>query len=264
MIRDVARRNGRRGYGPAMLHEVRGMVRDRSSREPVYPRTRGEFLDRTAISVDSLYLFDEASGNLLDKAGSVPLTVNSTPAFGSSLAGRRAILYDSALDRHGDDGVHLPSGSVVAGGVMELTAVGLTSGFLGCLTTIADPGWGLYFQTTGIPSLLVRDSGAASLVITASGVTPSVYPGPWFYTIQIDRTNAIARCRISWNRRAIVVMAGSLAGFGSLIGGTQKTAFGAGNAMSHNGRISYGFIASGAQCEGANVLANLARALGHE
>jgi len=240
------------------------MARPRSVREPIYPRKRGEFLDRTGVDPDSLYLFDEASGSLIDQCGFQNLTVNSTPVFGSSLAGRRSIYYDSASDRHGDDGVHLPSGNVIAGGVLNYTTTGLTTGFAGVTTTIADPGWALYFQTTGIPSLLVRDVGANALVMAGAGVTFATYPGPWLFAIQIDRTNAVARARVSWNRRAIWTASGSLSAFGSLVGGTQKASFGAGNAMAHHANISYGFFASGAQCEGANKLADLARALGHE
>lgn len=247
---------GQVSRGPEYLYRPRG----------VYPHTGDAFTTRTGLTLSSLYRFDEDSGNLVDHVGSATLTASGTPVYSYSLYGRRAIHYDTvATDRHGADSVNLPTAdSLLAGGVVEMPITGAVSGFTGCVTISADPGWCLYIQPTGTVTMLVRDSGASSLVVTSGTTTSALFPGPWLWTIQVDRTNGAARSRISGRYGHVVTMSGSIAGFGDLFGGTQKYAFGAGNALSGGARVGYGFYATGAQCEGTDVLANLHRSLGWE
>lgn len=236
---------------------------------PVYPRNSGEFTAQTGLVPTSLYLFDEASGSLLDKAGAVDLAVANTPTFGSSQNGRRGIAYDGAVERHGADGVNLPTGDSLIAGVVckQLAAGGSLVGAFTCLTATADPGWGIYMSTAANdrPTFLVRDAAAASATNLGADVDwPTTYPGLWLWTLQLDRANAAVRTRISSNGKLIEEFSGSLAGFGDIFGGTQKFAFGAGNAMAYGMWCGYGFYLTGAQCEGAAVLSTLHKSLGWE
>lgn len=232
-----------------------------------YPSSGAEFAALTGLTASSLYLFDEASGTLDDKVGAADLTVNATPQFAYDSGGRRGIYYDDAAARHGTDGVNIPTGaSLIATCVCRLiTAPGASVGAVSCLTAAADPGWGIYFNTTANdrPNMLVRDAAAGSLAVIGADVDwPTTYPGNWLWSIQIDRANTTARSRISYSGGLAGVLSGSIAGFGDLFGGTQKFAFGAGNALSGGIWVGWGAYLTGVQCEGANVLENLHKSLG--
>jgi hypothetical protein len=238
-------------------------------RGPKYPRTGPEFTALTGLTATSLYLFNEASGSLLDQVGGVDLGVTNTPTFDSSQHGRRGIAYDGAVERHGADGVNLPTGDSLIAGVVckQLAAGGALVGAVTCLTATADPGWGIYMSTAANdrPTFLVRDAAAGSATNLGADVDwPTAYPGLWLWTLQVDRTNTTARTRISSGGRLLEEFSGSIAGLGDIFGGTQKFAFGAGNAMSYGMWCGYGFYLTGAQCEGSAVLSTLHKSLGWE
>lgn len=245
------------------------MVRSRLPRGPKYPRTGPEFTAWTGLTASSLYLFDEASGTLDDKIGSADLTVNATPVFDSSQYARRGIYYDDVAARHGTDGVNVPTAdSFAALCVCRMVAApGVLVGLASCLTATADPGWAIYLNTSANdrPNLLVNDAAAGALSVIGTDIDwPTTYPGNWLWSIQVDRTNSIARSRISYARGLAGTLSGSIAGFGNLFGGTQKFAFGAGNALSGGMWVGWSAYLTGAQCEGASFLETTHRKLGWE
>jgi len=238
---------------------------------PQYPSSGAEFTALTGLTASSLYLFDEASGTLDDKVGAADLAVNLSPTFGSTQQGRRGIYYDGSGDWHGANGVNIPTAASFICTTVT-TMVADVDGFQGvhsCWTAGADPGWGSYLITTPgrRPAMLIRDAAAGSTgVIQGANVDwPTLYPGLWLWSLQVDRANAVARTRISSGGRLLESeFTASLAGVGDLFGGTQLFAYGAGNALVQGMWCGWSTYLTGAQCEGASVLANLHRALGWE
>jgi len=230
---------------------------------PVYPASGAEFAALTGITLDSLYTFQEASGNLLDKAGAVNLTVNGTPTFAYQLGGRTGIHYDASNDRHASTAVHdAASTSFIAFAVFANPSASLGSIVGAYRSDTAADGWLTYHDTGGVVKFDVRDTGSNSVIATTGAV--SATSKLHLMSVQIDRTATTARIRVTPQGGTAVTASASIAGFGSLSGGANHL-FGFGSMPFLNtSAVFYGGIKIHASTEGASTLQNLHRALGWE
>jgi len=228
-----------------------------------YPLTGSAFAGVTGIALDSLYTFQEASGNLDDKAGNTDLTVNGTPTFSYSLDGRTGIHYDASNDRHASSAVHdAASTSFIAFAVFANPSASLGSIVGAYRSDTAADGWLVYHDTGGVVKFDVRDTGSNSVIATTGAVSAAAKLH--LMSCQIDRTATTARIRVTPRGGAAVTASASIAGFGSLSGGANHL-FGFGSMPFLNtSAVFYGGIRIHASTEGASTLQNLHRSLGWE
>ena len=237
----------------------------RVSRRPVYPTTATEFAAYTGLTPTSLYLFNEASGNLLDKSSSNDLTVNGTPTFSFSRSNQRGIHYDTETDHHSADVLAVGSTSFLAWGVfgVETGAVDF-AGLMGRTNATGAEEWIVYHRTSGVVTARIRDAAAGE--VSVSTAAASLDTALHLVQLQVDRSAATVRLRVSRPGTAALTASGSIAGFGSLDGASQKhgycpligsVPFKGGSCYGAGTRIN-------ADTEGASVTADLSKALGWE
>lgn len=229
----------------------------------IYPATGAAFAAATGITLDSLYLFDEASGALDDKIGTTDLAADGTPTYGVTLAGRRGIHYDSAADSH-HSAVHDPGTTSMVAFCVCANPGGTTGGVMGGYdTSDALDGW-IVYRTANKFEFHVRSSAAGgNKSVVASGTTIEV-DKLYLVSIQIDRNASTARGRVTPMGGASEAVSVSIAGLGTLSSAGHQFGFGALNFLNPGVRVFYGGIRINADIEGANTLANLHRGLGWE
>lgn len=234
-----------------------------------YPEDGDNFAEITSFTPASLYLFSVASGNVPDVVGSAHLPTEGAATYGYTMPdGRRGIRYDASGDGH-DANVHAlgTATSAVFFAVFDPIAdLGGSNVIVGRSTSSADPCVLLYLPTTITrPRILIRDAAAGQVLVNFTD-GPNLYTeaGPFLGSLQIDRTADVVRARVSRRGQLIEQVSSSIAAVGDLDGGTQE--FGFGNIPGGLGDIahSYGGVFTGAQAEGATVLASLHRSLGWE
>lgn len=246
-----------------MNHPLFGMLTESVSAGAIYPVTGTHFTALTGLTATSLYVFDEASGNLDDKIATHDLTAAGTPTFAHIVQGRRGIHYDAAADGHAANVHDLADASGIYTTVFsEVSDVG-TAGIMGRVNATLAEGVSIEIAT-GANDLryLVRDSGVNSTITTTTG--QNFRDGRLtLVSLQIDRANTTARLRASYNGGAVTATS-SIAGFATVAGASQTFGFGAYGAGVRTGGAAnfWAAVITGAQCEGANVLQNLHRALG--
>lgn len=242
------------GYPPA------GMTG--RTRRPVYPTTGDEFTAYTGITLTSLYLFNEASGNLIDQVGANDLTVANDPTFAYASENRRGVNYDELDDAHRADVCGLGSGSGMYGTVFRSIADLGSNHVIGRLNSPITESCDIDIPTgTNNLRAVIRDDASGSVLPTIS--TVSARARTYLAIIQIDRANTTARLGMYWPGGYVEATA-SIAGFGSLDGASQTFGFGQDGAAARQGGCAnfLGFVATGAQCEGASTPLSIARGLG--
>lgn len=232
------------------------------------PTTGAQATSLLGLTLSSLYLCQEASGNLADSVGAATLTVGNGPTFQRAMpAGRLGVYYDTITDKHVADVQAMGSSSLWFAAVVELVAdPGAQAGIVGRLNVAgASDGADINVQTsTGFFNMLVRDAGAVSLSVTGT-VNMRALGGLWLAQLQIDRAATTARARVSRFGGGMDSISGSIAAHGALDGALgMEFGFGCYGARSNGNAVGWGATAFGAQCEGASLLANNARAMGFE
>lgn len=231
-----------------------------------YPSSGAEFTALTGLTASSLYLFDEASGDLIDRVGAVNLPVAlGTPLYNQSEGGRRTIKYESS-EGHGADVHAFGTTSAWFAAVASVPAGSGTIGIVGRSNAGLTEGAWIYLQipASGTIGAIVRDDGAGSAVFQATGLDTRG-KGLMLIQGQIDRAAAQARIRVS-SVVGVGSGSGSIAGFSTLDGASQRYQHGylLGIGSATNSHHAWGAVATGVQCEGASLLQNVARALGWE
>jgi hypothetical protein len=235
--------------------------------QPSYPTTAAAFLSATGINPASLYTCLDASGSLVDSVGAANLSPATSPAYRQPIAGSIGVSTDSASNTGFQANVNDPGASsyiLGAIGIFGTTFAATLPGIWGRNSGTGFPACQMYLAGYNLtyPTFLVRDAVSALVLsdATANVVTPI---RPVLYLGQIDRAGTTARFLVADSNKVLVTQTGSIAGFGTLSGGSVplfSTGFGQGVAGGF--KLSLGFTASGAQCEGSTVLLNLAKRLG--
>ena len=237
------------------------LLLESASRAAVYPATGAAFTAQTGTTLTSLYLFNEASGDVLDKVGSNTLTTVNTPTYAYAYQGRTGIHYDGDTDAHRADVLALGTGSGLYGAVIRKTGDATAARNIVQRTNGSnDPCVILNFAvTSGNPQMIVRDAGTNALLVdgaTFAGDTTSLL----LAMVQIDKSTDTARALVT-DGRQLLELSGSIAGFGSLDGTSQT--FGFGNRVQLGQTAAfYGFAVVGAGAEGSSRLRDIARGLG--
>lgn len=235
--------------------------------QPSYPTTSAAFTNATGITPSSLYTCLVASGALVDVIGGSNLGVATSPKYRQAVAGSVGVSTDATSNTGFQANVNDPGvASYIIGaiGVFGTTFAATLPGIWGRNSGTGFPACTMYLAGYNLtyPSFLVRDAVSTLLLsdATANVTTPL---RPVLYLGQIDRASSTARFIAADSNRVIVNKTGSIAGFGTLSGGSIplfSTGFGQGSAGGF--KLSLGFTATGAQCEGADVLTTLAKRLG--
>lgn len=229
----------------------------------VYPSDGAAFAAKTGLTLDSLYLFDEAAGSLLDHAGASDLAAGGTPTFAVTLQGRRGINYDAASDRHAAV-VHDPAASSMVAFCVCANPGATTGGIMGGYDqTDALDGWILY-RTDNKFEFHVRSSATLSLLSVVSTTTIDA-DRLYLVSMQIDRAANLMRGRVTPRGGAGEALSLNIAGVGTLSSGANHGyGFGSLAFLNPGASVFYGGIKLGAGGEGVDVLINLHRSLGWE
>lgn len=240
------------GYPPGGLRAPIGAP------SSLFPATGGLFAGQTGITPNSLYLFNEASGSLLDKAGAVDLSANGTPTFAVTVGGRQGIHYDAANDRHQAAAYGLGLNSGIMWAVFSDPA-GAAAGIMGGYgAAAAVVGWLLYYAG-GVVNFGIRDNVLANVVIASSAISAAaVLVG---VGVQVDRAAAVGRMIVGPIGGAFEQVEGSIAGRGTLTAGDHIYGFGAMPFLTTS-KVFYGGIRVDADTEGADTLPDLIADLG--
>ncbi len=247
------------------------MLADSGGRAPTYPATGAAATTLLGLTLTSLYLCQEASGNLADSVGANTLVAANTPTFQRALPdGRLGVYYDAAGDKHVADVWTLGSTSAVMMAVFEAVADlgGASAGIIGRFNAGgASDGVDVSLDTTtGVPRLLLRDTGSNTLNVAGATNVRSL-GGLWLAQLQVDRAGTTGRARFSrWTGGvAPIALSGSIAGFAALDGVlSMESGLGSYGARVGGNAVSWAAVATGAQCEGAGLLAANAVAMGFE
>lgn len=239
---------------------------------PLYPNTAALFAGATKITPGGLYLND-ATGQtnattLIDFSGNAAnLPATNTPTFGQTLEGKVGVWYDGATDKH-DANVNDPAAQSFIwgceGALITDPGGGGVNGFVGRMN---GGGQGYLFYFSAGLHVLVRDSlGAASdQVFAGSNAALSGNPRvPYLMVGQLDKAAGRLRARMSRGGAVFATIDVAYAP-ATLTAGAQTFGFGAVPGGINGGAWNgYGFYGVGAQCEGSDVLRDLAVGLGWE
>lgn len=238
---------------------------------PLYPKTADEFLGATKITPGALYLMDAMTASVFDAAGANNLAITNTPTFQRRLEGKVGIFYDANSDNHQAD-VNNPAADsflfgTAAAWIADPGAAGVNN-VIGRVDAATVSGYTM-FQLGGNISTLLRDGAGNSIspAIAGLGTTMAANPRvPYLLVNQVDRVAAVLRQRVLRGGAVIAQASTALGAVGDLTKANQFFGFGAIAGGTLNGGMwnAYGFYATGAQCEGANVLRDLAVGLGWE
>ena len=244
-----------------------GARRD-SNPDPNFPETAAHVLLLTGITPSSLYLCRETSGNLADSVGAANLTAIGTPVFQYQTDQRNGVWYDGAADAHNANVNDLAAASglyAAAFRIVNAPGVG-PQGIIGRTNATAQ---GVFLYTTdsvNYPQALFKDATPNTLGIQDVNVDIRNRTDIMLGVIQVDRTAAIGRARISRWGGLLTEFSGSIAGFATFTAGGQTFGFGAGAGavLIGGAAVAWAMVATGAQCEGAGVPQAIARGLGWE
>lgn len=240
--------------------------------QPSYPLTGDAFLKATGISLTSLYTYMEASGNLVDVVGGINLTTTlGTPTYQQPVAGSVGISYDGASNTGHYADVNDPGLSsclIGAIGTFGTVYAGKQPGIFGRISSnTRRPEMSIYrmLDSLNYPVFRIQDTGTFTLNLIDVNVNVVTPIRPVLYLGQVDRTNNVGRFVVADSNRFLYNGSGSIVGCGTLTGGLLPNFFsGGGNGLVFKGgyKGALGFYATGAQCEGTDVLTNLAKRLG--
>ena len=209
-----------------------------------------------------LYLCRDAATQLSEASGGTALAALGSPVYQSVVGDRLGTYYPSGA-AHVADVYALGAASWWYVGVIDMDQPASNMFFVGRANLFSVNGAWIYRQGTAGWSLLVRDSGGTQMFVQS---TLEASQGTWLAQLQVDRTAGVARARLSRFGGPADQVSGSIAGFLTL--DTVGQNYGAGNlaggAAHHGAKAGLLAAATGAQVEGANFLASMARALGAE
>lgn len=241
---------------------------------PLYPKTATDFANATKITPSALYLIDAMTGNLFDASGNGNTLTLAGTAFKTQqiLEGRTGAFF-STTDGVYQANVNDPAAnSFVFGTVVAYISNVGGGGFnnaIARLKPVTNSGFAYWFTGAGGLTYLIADAGAAHSFSAAFPGAPNFAATPivpYLLTGQLDRTAGHFRGRISRNGASVATLDIAVPSLGSLSEASQLFAFGAlnGGALAGGAWNGYGFFATGVQCEGSNVLRDLAVGLGWE
>jgi hypothetical protein len=216
---------------------------------------------RNAVELDltSLYLADEASGNLLDRIGAHDLVAAGTPVYRDVVGGKLGTTYNSSSDGHSAD-VH---DFAEASGLFVLVAHFTTTpdtfvcgrvnplGTAGAFLNVATPA-------SGTLRASIRDSGAGALTLAPA---TDVRGKTMIAIVQVDRAAATARLFLKARGEASITATGSIAGFSTLSEASQSFALcNPTGVTSQTGGFTALMVAvaTGEQTEGETILERIA------
>jgi hypothetical protein len=244
-----------------------GRIVPRVLRGREYPVTAARTAALTGITPQALYPCQELSGSLIDVVGGLNLAAAGTPTYQHQVADRAGIYYDASVDGHTANVNDLGAASGLYCAVVRALPIApvTTYGLFG-RGNAAVAECCLVYTTGGVNyvGVLIRDSGSNSLGLSDAALDVKTPTHAHLITLQIDRAAAVARLRVSRPGAVASAISGSIAGFATLSGAAQVYGHGAVPAMSGGNMVSWAMVAVGAQCEGADVPAAIARGLGWE
>jgi hypothetical protein len=234
-------------------------------RWPRYVSSPALWRTLTRLDLASAYHFRAASGNVSDLIGSAHLVAGGGPTYSVTRDGAGGIAYDTNGDFHRADVHDFAAASAWWCAVVYIDPAVGTEALVGRTNAAIATGAVIYVAVpaAGQIGLAVRDDGANSVI--------PVGTGDWrgklcLVQAQIDRTAAVCRLRVSARGSTPdAPAAGSIAGFSTLFEAGQV--FGVGTLPGLVGGHITAFacaVATGAQCEGASLLAGIAGRLGFE
>lgn len=232
-------------------------------RWPSVGQIAGPVQNAINLSLSSLYLCDEASGNLVDRVGSSNLTAAGTPVYQDPIGGKLGVGFNSTTDGFAADVHDLGTTSGFYLAVIHFTATNDTHLFgrsnatsAECaLVAVAVPG-------SGTIRFIVNDSGANSRVVTPA---TDVRGKTMLAIAQIDRTANLARVYLKERGGSASTTTGDITGWATVSGASQ--AFGLNNLAPTVTNQPGGFtallvaVATGAQTEGTAVFTSIAERL---
>jgi len=230
------------------------------------PTTSAGFLSATGITPTSLYNCREASGAAVDSVSGNNLAAIGSPKYQQPIGGKIGFKYDTAGAGHGSNVNDFASNSVIFGCVATIPSTpsaGLP-GIIGRTFYTTFPEAMIYRASDAVKyaTFTIRDS-VSTLILSDNSLNLVDVQRPILYIGQIDRTNTTARFLIADTNKILTQRSGSIAGFGTLTGGSSPMfCFGAGTSFVAGPAVCYAFYATGAQCEGSTKLLNVARGLG--
>ena len=212
----------------------------------------------SGLTWSGFYRMNEASGNLVDATGNGnTLTAQNTPTFLATVGDRVGVHYDAATDGHRAAVLSFGSSSFVyLVCFIPPSTTGAYHGIAGSLDTTVTGAYS-YMETAGntVTTVFADGATAPSVTTTADIRTPQV---PILLGVQGDRAATTGRVRVSRRGQNLDSGTVSIAGQGTYTGAAQQFRTGAFGVFSLVGgcKVSWIAVATGAQCEGASVLAN--------
>lgn len=220
--------------------------------------------DALGLTLDEMYGFNEASGNVVGLKNGTVLTAAGTPTYARTTGPHRGIYYDASGDRHTADVHPFGLGSGWFGAIFEPVGAGaVLSQIMGRLTSGAR-GVSMYLQSTGWPTMLIRDNVPTLTLIGDGSFNLRAAGGVWLAQGQIDRAAQLARFRVSQIGGQVKSYSGSIATIGTLTIAGQVFGHGSFGALAEGIAMYWSGVATGAQCEGADLLATIAARMGFE
>lgn len=245
-----------------------GITRDAGAlrKWPRITRSPKQLQSAIKLTLQSLYLCDEASGNMVDCVGGFGLSAAGTPVYRDPIQGKVGVGFNSTSDGMTADVNDLAAASGVYFAVNYHAALPDTflfgrinnTGAVGACVAMNDSTPG-----TGRLRGLIRDGVAAGLTLSP---TTDVRAKLCVEVLQVDRGNAVGRLLVKARGESATEATGSLTGYATLTAATQL--FGLCNFVSGVTSQTGNFtclllgVAVGTQCEGADVAARIAAGLG--
>jgi hypothetical protein len=234
------------------------------SRRPKYPTSGADFTAQTGLTATSLYLCEEASGNMVDAVGGLTLTAAGTPVYGGYVGPKLGLGFNSTSDAFVAN-VH---DLAAASGLYLCAAYHTTtpdSLIFGRTNAGSDPGImvGVATPASGTLRGILRDDGANALTLApALDVRGKLV----LEILQVDRAANVARLFLKPRGEPAVTASGSIAGFSTFSAASQT--FGLCNYVPGTTSQTGGFtatllaVATGAQCQGTALCDAIAAGLG--
>lgn len=219
----------------------------------------------TGIIASAMYNMTIGSGNLPDVVGANTLTIIGSPGFRKAIGGRVGIDYSTPGTGHAAN-VNSPglNSAIIACIATYPASSGTVSTIFGLSSSTTFPSFALYRNTaTVFNNLLLRDTGAGTVLLDASPNNLIVPNIPYLYMAQLDKAANLGRLVVCSAHKVIVNVSASAAGFVTLTGGVAPLfGFGTFGTMDGGSGSNFGFYAQGVQCEGTTKLLDIAYRLG--
>jgi hypothetical protein len=233
-------------------------------RLPKYPTSGADLTAQTGLTATSLYLCEEASGNMVDAVGGLTLTAAGTPVYGGYVGPKLGLGFNSTSDGFLADVHNLGTSS----GLYLCVAYHTTtpdSFIFGRSNSGGDPCVfvGVATPASGTLRAVLRDDGANGLVLSPALDVRSKLV---LEIVQVDRAANLAKLYLKPRGEAAVSASGSIAGFSTF--GAASQGFGLCNLAPGLTSQTGGFtatmlaVATGAQCQGTTLCDAIAAGLG--